>query len=319
MGESLDFGVTIEVNKHVDPELVLKCLNAFVESSEYSPEKRINKSASVSQFDRTVTKKSQMFTHRIECRDLDIKQRILEKKFFSFENFLLRASQSGYQSDTYAEDNLNLIICNIDDEDTVYSYAQYLSSNNEIGITPYSDSAYLITYAKAISKKEIELQYAKRPSLHGKKIKLVHCFQTNTIIVRLFETKPMLFSESKPIDFLKEKVIQRIDRLNIRAEYFYDIVQADCALFQFESNEYGTDCVAKLIDSFKCDNSLLVEMCYNFSLLNTVPDKNDEPDFEIIRVPICLAEKNENSVGEESTFYNNTGYASKLICNSLNI
>ena len=139
-------------------------------------------------------------TLQVVFSDMETKRRVLKRRFFQFNSFLLRASDSGYQSDVYAMDTRKLLISNIDvdideaqllDKNKNYLvvklYAEHLLPDNDIVDIKQSKvfpRTFLVTYTHDFEKEKLNARHAKKPMLRNQTVELYDCMRTYSLIIR---------------------------------------------------------------------------------------------------------------------------------------
>jgi len=186
---ALDKQVLIELNKDVRQE-ELELLTMFLESKKKSDGGDIS---SISPLDS-----SRQNAFKVVFEDNETKQRILERKFFMFNEYYLRASELGYAKESYDLDKSRLVVRNIDIQlkngDTTSNeylmiklYAEHLSPDNDVLAIAQSKlvpNTFYITYKDEFEWDKLLLRYNKKTSLRNAKVELIKSFKTNAFIIK---------------------------------------------------------------------------------------------------------------------------------------
>ena len=213
--------------------------------------------------------------------NLDTAKRVLKRRFFSFHNYLLRASENGYQNDVYPLNKRKLIIRNVhidlEEENASGSitttsnhliiklYAEHLSPDNDILDMSQSKifaHTFIVTYANDIDKEMVLTRYNKKSTLRKQQVDLIDCHRLNTCIIRGKNDKEDGV-KLKLNELIKCKhFIETIRPLEMSDEFLL-IVQFDLS---FDDEENECENIFETIQSFCSSNNILVEMCHNFEL-----------------------------------------------------
>ena len=206
--------------------------------------------------------------------------------------------------------HFQLILSNIDKE-YVKLYAENLQNENDLNevdvdVTPLLkllDSAYLVSFSMPYDEEEILNRFKKRPMLKNKRIELLNCFQTNSIIAmpKIIKDNDSLLAD---MEFIKNKILENIERLKIEENYFYDILSR-CVIFQFDFVGFEKNTTTRLIESMKNETSFSVEYCYNFSLVDKINANFNIPFMDLSQVSNLSESTSEfNDVSGKNALFN---------------
>jgi hypothetical protein len=283
--------VLVEVNRMIAPE-DMDILTMFFES------RRQSDGGEIASINKCQTKSSSS-SLEIVYTTLDTAKRVLKRRFFSFSNYLLRASESGYQKDVYPMDKRNLILRNVhidlnngDSGDRgecvskdyliIKLYAEHLLPDNEIVQIVQSKifaHTFVVTYAHDFDKEKLSERYSKKSTLRNIRVDLVDCYRLNAYII---------MSGSGDVvndDEVKQKLNDLISghRPEIKCKYFIDTVRnklsndmKNAVIIQFDQEDDYEDedfksrhkVLIELMQSFCLSNRLEFETCHNFELLH---------------------------------------------------
>jgi len=276
--------VLVEVNRVIAPE-DMDILTMFFESRRQSDGGEI---ASINKCQAKSSSSSSLSSTSLEIvyTNSDAAKRVLKRRFFSFSNYLLRASESGYQKDVYPMDKRNLILRNVhidlnDDGGVdcvskdyliIKLYAEHLLPDNEIVQIVQSKvfaHTFVVTYANDFDKEKLGERYGKKSTHRHIRVDLVDCYRLNAYII----------SGGGVNDVVKQKLNDLISghRPEIKCKYFIDAVHnntSNAVVIQFDQEDDDDDerrhkVLIELMQSFCSSNRLEFETCHNFELLHT--------------------------------------------------
>jgi hypothetical protein len=194
---------------------------------------------------------------KIIFEETDTKQRLLNKKYILFRDYLIRFSNDGYKNEAYELNKKNLIIKNIQNETDTRIYAVYLMPDNDIKeITKSSilKDTYYVEYTNEIDKEVLMNRYDKKSQLKSIHIDLFDSYQTNTYLIK----------HSDPASSIQILANNLIDMNSNK--YFIDNIDDIYSLIQFDSR-LPNDLFISLSQEMKT-NDYLVESLFNFKLLD---------------------------------------------------
>ncbi len=262
----MNYNLTIEVSHKSDLMQILFGLKSILNSKN-------SMSAEIDLIVKPVSNRNWK-KFLVKCQNSTIRDEIIQNKFFSYDNNLFRSSESGYQNDAYELNTFQIILSNIDVE-FVKLYAENLRNKDDLGdlivdVNPLKllENTFLISYSTSFSTfEEILKRYRKRQNLKNKKIDLIPCYFTNSFVV-----KPKHIDHGGDIlaevECLKNIIAEKIENLNVKYKYFYDLIPECGVLFQFDFDP------KELIELIVDDSLFIVEYCYNFSLLKKIKSSN---------------------------------------------
>lgn len=204
------------------------------------------------------------------------KNTVLEKKFFHFKQYFLRASELGYKKEQLKSNPNLLILTSIqDDKDNckVELFAEYLLPDNpleSIEKSSFFTNTYYVTYKDCIDQELLHKRYLKKQDSLKNPIKYLTAFQTSSILIRNI-------SRSTNVNQLMKTLTADItSRLGSKPNIFLDQFK-NYLLCQFKS-ELDT---SKFIDSIRpylVQHKLTSEYCYNFELTNNDVSQSSKAD-----------------------------------------
>ena len=267
--------VLIEVNRIVAPDDT-DILAMFFESRRQSDGGEISSlNESVAKY---IHKLPILTTHLdIVYTNSDTAKRVLKKRFFSFHNYLLRASENGYQNDVYPLNKRKLIIHNVhidlEEENASESnyliiklYAEHLSPDNDILDICQSKifaNTFIVTYANDIDKEMVLIRYNKKPTLRKQQVDLIDTHRLNSCLIR---------GKNDKEDQVKLKLNELINKCKYFIETIRPVEMSDEFLLivqfdlSFDDEENECENMFESIQSFCSSNNVVVEMCHNFEL-----------------------------------------------------
>lgn len=214
--------------------------------------------------------------------DRDAKERVLVKRFLSFERFMMIAFDAdrvctGYRAATYELNQREVILSGdspLDiDQDILQIYGENLQPGNEVmevrksSIFPHTIT---IVYENDLVRDLLHTRFAARSKIKNTHFKLVDSLRTNTILVA------PLHSATKPPDFnsLKPKILDEANKMETR--YFVDMSEAYFLLIVEESFTRIDDLI-EAIRSHVDESNTAVELCASFQLVDEFFDNKLKP------------------------------------------
>lgn len=218
---------------------------------------------------------------KLTYEDFETKQRILSGRYFFFNDIYLRSSEFGYRNEPYNTLKSKLVLRNLEANLNIKSnyllielYAEHLAPDNEVVEIQQSilfPNTFYITYKEDNDKENLLVRYNKKSNVKDRIIEIVDALNTNSFLI-----KPANADDAINIGLIKNEIVDHILNLKLKSKYFID-ENDSYVLFQFEAKEDAESLpeaerpINKLIDSiqnFLKNNKLVLEYCYNFSLLS---------------------------------------------------
>jgi hypothetical protein len=250
--------------------------------------------------DMKKTEKLNSKEFRVEYEMADAAARILERRFFKFKNYEIRAKKIGDGSDSDKSLNKDkLVIKNLsanDDyekqnhESIVRLYADHLSPDNEILQVEKSTflvDTFYVTYEKELDMDLVKKRYEKKSLIRQQKIELFDSFNIKTLLV----WSRNLNNNEEPIksEIIREKISSLIRQTSDDSQFFID--QTDKYIL-IEFSEAFRPELKNLLQTNLTNLSanLLVENLHNFDLLKYF-DQIESKSFDLTLIKNEPSEK----------------------------
>ena len=255
----------------------------------YLENRRLTDGGNIRRVEQSSNNKSQ-FT--VDFEESSVRQRLLDRKFLSFNSFLIRSSTRGYRLDEYETNRREILLrgcesidlaSNADDHEIMRMYAENLlpdSDVHDIRKSSIFPDVIIIEYTTDYDSEALETRFAKRPRIKSINVRLLKSFKTNTILIKSANLDP-------------SKIREIINKQSPRVpKYFMDVNEAhNYLLLQFEPDFPLSQ---ELIESIRALDSISqVEFCANFELVNDLDSQ------EPVKKPTLSSNLDHKSVQTE--------------------
>ncbi len=272
--------VTFDVNVPIVPE-DLDVIELFV-----SNKNQAGPNSDLTHFSQAPNKKQLTVIYEHQAA----KQVVLAKRFFTYKQYFLRASESGYKFEILPTNPVVVVLTNANDSKPEL-FGEYLLPDNPVASVQRSmffpNTAY-ITYRSAIDQSLLQKRYLKKQVNRKISIQYLKAFKTSTILIR--------HRNLKNTDNLMEKLTADIyKRLGPKPNIFLDQFSS-FLICQFKS-DLDSDKFLELIRGYLNENNLISEYLFNFELIK------EEDGSGVVEKPGLQAESIEFESGEHQSVY----------------